>query len=199
MDRGDFPPVLESDHTVMVCRGIRQLARTVTAPRASAPDEGGLYRCPLGFTANPSFHRIAARRPTLSFLRGPQIPRSPAAFLEPWRGLSRMLTAGKPSSKGLGCSKGPFATSRTISMISRTISPRALPVDSPRRNSTAKRISALASAAPEKSQPNSSDILCSGPITVLRSSQYARRLLITNCFPYASKLAILGSRKGWII
>jgi hypothetical protein len=100
-----------------------------------------------------------------------------------------MLTAGQPSSKGLGCSKGPFATSRTISMISRTISPRALPVDSPRRYSTAKRISALASAAQKNRNQIRPTYYAPDHNGFAAAHRYVRRLLITNCFPYASKLA----------
>jgi hypothetical protein len=60
---------------------------------------------------------------------------------------------GNPSSRGFGCSGGnPLATWRTIAMISCTISPRAPPVASLSRYSTAARISVLASSGLANSQ-----------------------------------------------
>jgi hypothetical protein len=57
-----------------------------------------------------SSHRRPASHaflPALALVgRGPQIPRSPAAFLEPWRGLSRMLTAGQTIVQGIGLLEG---------------------------------------------------------------------------------------------
>jgi hypothetical protein len=75
------------------------------------------------------------------------------------------------SSKGSGGPAGkPFATARTISMISRTISPRTLPVASLSSYSTAERISALASSLSTKFQSSSSGMASLERVTRLQIS-----------------------------
>jgi hypothetical protein len=77
-----------------------------------------------------------------------------------WCGrLNRRQPPGASSSNGSGSSGGASAASRTVSMISATMSPRSLPAAPLSRYRTAARIVIFASSSSTNSQSSKSDMV----------------------------------------